>query len=150
MTYSIGSEEITFSRNARPVEIAGTTQTRWYVYDSERGCKVHSGLPSQEEAFVRMAERIAQDAPVTVTFADGRTCTLPAVVASCVTGLDSSGNVVADVDGLAYPLTPCCSASGKGGTFGVVCRACYMPVDGYFGGPAAVAVPRVVKGTRPA
>lgn len=34
---------------------------------------------------------------------------------------------------LAYPLTPCCGASGKGGESGVICRACYRPVDPMFG-----------------
>lgn len=35
-------------------------------------------------------------------------------------------------DGMAYYLTPCCGASGKGsaGSYtGVVCRACYVDVD---------------------
>lgn len=48
-------------------------------------------------------------------------------------------------DGLAYPLTPCCEASGKGSSnveSGVVCRACYHEVDPKFGGCAPLyAVP---------
>lgn len=34
---------------------------------------------------------------------------------------------------MAYPLTPCCGASGKGGGNGVICRACYHDVDPMFG-----------------
>ena len=34
---------------------------------------------------------------------------------------------------LAYPLTPCCGASGKGGGSGVICRKCYRDVDPMFG-----------------
>ena len=34
---------------------------------------------------------------------------------------------------LAYPLTPCCGASGKGGGDGVICRSCYRDVDPMFG-----------------
>lgn len=34
---------------------------------------------------------------------------------------------------MAYPLTPCCGASGKGGEFGVICRSCYRPVDAMYG-----------------
>lgn len=34
---------------------------------------------------------------------------------------------------LAYPLTACCGASGKGGEAGVICRSCYRDVDPMFG-----------------
>jgi len=39
-------------------------------------------------------------------------------------------------NGLIYPLTPCCGASGKGGesSTGVICRNCYEEVDGLYGG----------------
>jgi len=39
--------------------------------------------------------------------------------------------------GLAYTLTACCHASGKGGDSpsGVVCRNCYAPVPSYHGVP---------------
>lgn len=46
---------------------------------------------------------------------------------------------IAVQDGLAYPLTPCCLASGKGSSnveSGVVCRACYREVDAVFGSAA--------------
>lgn len=43
--------------------------------------------------------------------------------------------------GLAYPLTPCCKASGKGGEHGVICRACYQPVDGLYGDCALLNFP---------
>jgi hypothetical protein len=36
-------------------------------------------------------------------------------------------------EGLVYPLTQCCAASGKGGADGVVCRYCYRRVDGVYG-----------------
>ena len=49
-------------------------------------------------------------------------------------------HVAYDVDlGLAYPLTPCCQASGKGADVGVVCRNCYQPVDAMYGDCATVA-----------
>jgi len=51
-------------------------------------------------------------------------------------GLD----VAYDADlGMAYPLTPCCQASGKGADVGVVCRNCYQPVGLLFGDCAMVA-----------
>ena len=34
---------------------------------------------------------------------------------------------------LAYPLTPCCQASGKGSERGVVCRSCYNEVSAMYG-----------------
>jgi hypothetical protein len=43
---------------------------------------------------------------------------------------------IAVQDNLAYPLTPCCGASGKGSSnveSGVVCRSCYQEVDPMFG-----------------
>lgn len=44
------------------------------------------------------------------------------------------GVYAVDVDlGMAYPLTDCCRASGKGSGDGVVCRACYQSVDDRFG-----------------
>lgn len=45
-------------------------------------------------------------------------------------------------DGMVWPLTGCCGASGKGAGAGVVCRGCYRPVkDGY--GMAATDLPGV-------
>lgn len=44
--------------------------------------------------------------------------------------------VVANSDGMIYPLTACCSASGKGSAdspTGVVCRSCYQPVSAVYG-----------------
>jgi hypothetical protein len=34
---------------------------------------------------------------------------------------------------LAYPLTPCCGASGKGSERGIVCRSCYNEVSAMYG-----------------
>lgn len=34
---------------------------------------------------------------------------------------------------MAYPLTPCCGASGKGGERGIVCRRCYNEVGAMYG-----------------
>ncbi|HEY5785247.1 MAG TPA: hypothetical protein VIT65_10760 [Microlunatus sp.] len=34
---------------------------------------------------------------------------------------------------MAYPLTWCCGASGKGGGHGVICRKCYRDVDPMYG-----------------
>jgi hypothetical protein len=39
---------------------------------------------------------------------------------------------------LAYPLTPCCQASGKGSERGVVCRSCYNEVSAIYGDCAVV------------
>lgn len=36
-------------------------------------------------------------------------------------------------DGIVYLLTTCCGASAKGGEHGVICRACYAPIDERFG-----------------
>ena len=39
-------------------------------------------------------------------------------------------------DGIVYPLTDCCEASGKGSAnvdSGVVCRACYSEVSSLYG-----------------
>ncbi|MGA0848624.1 MAG: hypothetical protein ACO3RX_01615 [Chthoniobacterales bacterium] len=35
--------------------------------------------------------------------------------------------------GLVYPVTPCCRATAKGGEYGIICRACYQPIDEFFG-----------------
>jgi hypothetical protein len=34
---------------------------------------------------------------------------------------------------MAYPLTPCCGASGKGSERGIVCRSCYNEVGAMYG-----------------
>lgn len=46
-----------------------------------------------------------------------------------------AGMTWALADGILYPLTDCCQASGKGGMghTGVVCRACYQPVSSTYG-----------------
>lgn len=75
-------------------------------------------------------------ATLPVVFADGTERRIPADVAGSVVGLDSSGYVVAESDGMLYPLTPCCYASGKGSVnspTGVCCRACYAAVEAYLG-----------------
>jgi hypothetical protein len=43
------------------------------------------------------------------------------------------GHTLAWNDDMAWPLTPCCAASGKGGEYGIVCRACYEPVAMEYG-----------------
>lgn len=43
-------------------------------------------------------------------------------------GVDAEGIQVAEDDGFAYRLTPCCSASVTGSA-GICCRACYEQVD---------------------
>lgn len=43
--------------------------------------------------------------------------------------------------GIAYLLTDCCNASGKGGEHGVICRACYQPVDAVYGDCARFTFP---------
>ena len=40
-------------------------------------------------------------------------------------------------DGIIHLLTPCCSASAKGVTGGIVCRNCYHPVPSAYGMGAA-------------
>ena len=45
---------------------------------------------------------------------------------------DFRGQLVTS-DGIAYYLTPCCQASGKGSGDGIVCRACYRPVADTYG-----------------
>jgi hypothetical protein len=42
-------------------------------------------------------------------------------------------SVIAENDGIIFRLTNCCEASGKGGERGVICRACYQPVDDEMG-----------------
>lgn len=44
--------------------------------------------------------------------------------------------IVVDDDGMAYPITECCAASGKGtvnAASGVCCRNCYAEVDSIYG-----------------
>ncbi|GBF17556.1 hypothetical protein Br6_04963 [Rhodococcus sp. Br-6] len=44
---------------------------------------------------------------------------------------DESIRIVA-AHGIAYYLTPCCNASGKGSMDAIVCRSCYVEVDDIF------------------
>jgi hypothetical protein len=45
-----------------------------------------------------------------------------------------SGVTIAVWEGkFAYPLTPCCGASAKGGEYGIVCRKCYADIDPMYG-----------------
>lgn len=46
----------------------------------------------------------------------------------------ASAITIAFGDGIYYPLTPCCAATGKGSVDGTVCRSCYDLVDDAFGG----------------
>lgn len=46
----------------------------------------------------------------------------------------SGGYIAVNTEiGIAYPLTTCCQATGKGAGYGVVCRSCYAEVDWAFG-----------------
>jgi hypothetical protein len=86
----------------------------------------------------------------TVLLADGATVEAPTTLLErdMLLGVDADGNLVVhdpDIPDLVYALTPCCNASGKGSAnspTGICCRACYQPVDSYFGGPAKVTNPR--------
>jgi hypothetical protein len=57
-----------------------------------------------------------------------------------IVGRDAVGLVAvsADLPGFGYYLTDCCLASAKGGEHGVICRACYRPVDDALGGVVAL------------
>lgn len=49
---------------------------------------------------------------------------------------ESGIEIVISEDGMAYPITPCCGASGKGtmnAGSGVCCRRCYAEVDSIYG-----------------
>ncbi len=50
-------------------------------------------------------------------------------------------SMVACAYGMVYPLTECCSASGKGSEDGVVCRNCYQVVDWKYGDCALLTDP---------
>jgi len=64
-----------------------------------------------------------------------------------VTDPNTGGLIAVNTEiGLAYPLTVCCNASGKGGGLGVICRACYEDVDWSFGSGWAIdALPESVR-----
>jgi hypothetical protein len=56
------------------------------------------------------------------------------IITTQVVDPTSGGFIAVDTEiGLAYPLTLCCNASGKGGGEGVICRSCYMDIDWGFG-----------------
>lgn len=62
-----------------------------------------------------------------------------------IIGRDASGRQVAECEGMRYYVTECCGASAKGAGDGVVCRACYQPVDDAYGGlPGPVEEPAIV------
>lgn len=88
--------------------------------------------------------------PVAVAVAGRGLVCVPAASADRFAGLDGYGNRVYRARaewGANYlvPMTQCCHATGKGADSptGVVCRRCHAPVDGYYGGPAQVAWPRL-------
>jgi hypothetical protein len=142
--YEIGSEMVTFSDQAEPPEIRGTTAVRWYVAEAASGRKVVVGLASEAEAVERARLRIAEGEPVEIALVDGRTVTMPRANRALFRGLDADGNGVyamSEEHAYLYAVTPCCQASGKGSFAGVVCRACHRVVDDYFGGRATLAVP---------
>lgn len=57
------------------------------------------------------------------------------VLVTDVTDPVSGGKIAVSFEsGIAYPLTTCCGATGKGGGHGVICRSCYEDVDYSFGG----------------
>lgn len=82
-------------------------------------------------------------ATLTAILTDGRAIEVPEGVK--VLGVTSDGYVVAEADGLAYGLTPCCGASATGSFVddepAIVCRSCYDEVDPLLGGEVTVAVP---------
>lgn len=125
----------------------------WAVYneDNRPVFLPGAGTPEAEARALceaHLIEREAGERTVPVELADGRLVAVVANVAARFCGLDAMGNQVVAMDvgsDWLYALTPCCHASGKGSGDGLtVCRACYVEVDDYFGGPAQVAVP--VKG----
>lgn len=59
------------------------------------------------------------------------TATITNTVTSC--GVTVAEAMVGDT-AMAYPLTPCCGASAKGGADGIVCRACYAPLGWHWAG----------------
>jgi hypothetical protein len=72
------------------------------------------------------------------TFSDNSTVTIPDDFSFdhvTIIGRDSEGDLVVESDGMLYPLTHCCLASGKGAevSTGVVCRSCYEEVDSIYG-----------------
>ena len=148
--FEIGSEQVTFSKWADP-EIAGTTAARWFVRNPGETRNLVCGLPDEASAVAEANRLYAGNQPVTITLTDGTTVAVPAANADRFRGLDAHGNwVLADPDlsdpdaEYLIPLTPCCQATGKGSDSptGIVCRACYRTVDGYFGTDAIVSVPR--------
>jgi len=137
--YLIGSRDVTFNASAKPAELAGTTATRWYAYDTAQGRDVAGGT-TREEVERAVAELVAWNTPTTATFADGSTRVVSTGLRVRLLGLDDEGNLVVTGDGMTYALTPCCNATGKGAdvTTGVVCRSCYEEVSSRFGDVADV------------
>lgn len=131
--WTVESYSQTFSLQAPP-EIAGTTATRWQAVKDGRA--ILSGWETREGLEEALRERIEEDTPTTVVFASGAVRTLAKVLADNVIGLDESGNVVVEDEGITYPLTPCHFASAKGSQGLTVCRVCYEEVSDYFGGIA--------------
>jgi hypothetical protein len=141
--YLTGTRDITYSATAEPAEIAGTTQARWYAYDVMTDKDIMSGYETREAIEAAIAEREANEAITTATFADGSTRVMTVDTRKMLDGLDSEGNLVVTSDDITYALTPCCNASGKGAesSTGVVCRSCYQEVSERFGDTADVATP---------
>lgn len=73
---------------------------------------------------------------MTITIPEPLTATVRRTPAVGVTVVAAGEATFAAADGVIYPLTGCCAASGKGSVGGVVCRACYELVSPMFGAAA--------------
>jgi hypothetical protein len=83
-----------------------------------------------------------------VRFADGSRAQVTGPLGDLLAGKDADGDLLVPLlkdhpDGPLVPLTPCCYATGKGGTDGarIVCRGCFQPVDDKYGSTEVVDVP---------
>lgn len=140
--FRITSEEFTYSKTAPP-ELRGTRGVSWRVADTRDGDRWVASVQTEAAAIECAERRIREEQPVEIVLADGRTVTVPRGGAERFRGLDRHGHQVYALEeggDYTFAVTPCCKASAKGGFGGIVCRACYVDVDAYFGGPAEVAV----------
>lgn len=140
--FRISPEEFTYGDGAPP-ELRGTRGVSWRVVDTRDGDRWVASMHDESAAIECAERRLREEQPVQIVLADGRTVEIPRGEAERFRGLDRYGHrVYALQEGsdLTYAVTPCCNAGAKGGFGGIVCRACYVDVDSYFGGQADVAV----------